>query len=755
MSLTRWLFLKLVVLISILASVGISSNFLMFHSDLLLRLFPLNRNGELDLVSAVAVSDASSFGGVSGYNNFKKLRGARREDEIELNQFTELKDKSNEVMSDNQAVKGNEGNQVGTSDDKDAGSKDSAKDIKSNQAQVEAQETTAKQSGTKGIGAKKTEARETKATNKMRRRLMHLALDPFVDPKSVELKSSPHTKTSNKSSDYDKRKQQAQQKQQQQQQASSFSSSSVQKYSLQDALSIFDVYDDSMGLFVYNPKEDDFEVFYSDNIAFEESRFVRVRAWLLHSLRMLMPDRFTPDAPELVIPFASMDYPQMHFEEDDCFASPDEEESCVPSNFPPVLQFGSVFRLPKIPSTIAMPMPEKNHLGCFWDWLDHHKVCKMYTERREDGNKAGLVFGETVGLKWDDLIPQVLSRTSDRGYLTRMNKLRRPVFDEMIQPALEGITDEKEKRVAAVEAMMKVSDNLIPRWKAVAMTAQAELEAEEKGEELPWCNMKFAMTFFMSVDFFKDSGEEDDFYTKFVNHGIPAVGEKMDLQMLAKYKYHMDIGGGGGTTWSGTLEKLALPGVLFHHQTPTKDYNHAKIEPWVHYIPLKEDLSDLREKFDWAESHQKEAREISERATAFIKSLATEEGFGKFSKELYEEPLKRAVNAYQPIASRDGGPSWRELLDKKVVKNHKGEAPLRTFFKCGGHGDLLTDCEDVSGNDILKALEEAKQQRAQFKQKEMEELSRSGGGRGGEGEAAPSERAMKEEVNKASPVKVS
>lgn len=58
-----------------------------------------------------------------------------------------------------------------------------------------------------------------------------------------------------------------------------------------------------------------------------------------------------------------------------------------------------------------------------------------------------------------------------------------------------------------------------------------------------------------------------------------------------------------------------MPGLLFHHITPTRDYIHDQIHPWVHYVPVREDLTDLMEKLEWAETHQDEARRISENAT--------------------------------------------------------------------------------------------------------------------------------------------
>jgi len=79
------------------------------------------------------------------------------------------------------------------------------------------------------------------------------------------------------------------------------------------------------------------------------------------------------------------------------------------------------------------------------------------------------------------------------------------------------------------------------------------------------------------------------------------------------------LGGGGVTTWFGTLDKLGMPGLLFHHETSAKDNFHDEILPWIHYIPINEDLSDLKEKFDWAEANSDEARRISEAGTEYVK----------------------------------------------------------------------------------------------------------------------------------------
>ena len=174
-----------------------------------------------------------------------------------------------------------------------------------------------------------------------------------------------------------------------------------------------------------------------------------------------------------------------------------------------------------------------------------------------------------------------------------------------------------------------------------------------------------------------------DYYKQFEEYGIPATGEHLSLEELGQYKYHIDLGGGGGTTWSGTLEKLALPGVLFHHITPTKDYLHDMLEAWVHYIPVKADLSDLREKFEWAEAHPHKAKTISDNATKLIKRLGTERGFEEMFRRFYEWPMRQVLEAYQPLDK--GGGTWREAMLQM------GGEHLRPIMQCDG--DYTHTCE--------------------------------------------------------------
>ena len=490
----------------------------------------------------------------------------------------------------------------------------------------------------------------------------------------------------------------------------------ISSYTLEDVLSVIPTFHDIFGVVIYDPPSDKFILHYSNNMRWIAGCHKLITSFqaLAHSLRQMFPERFNKDnasspqqVTELALALSSGDYPGVGH--NDCYVGL-QPPPCVPTNLAPVLQFGSAFKSPEIyPTMISMPMAQINHVSCYQTFAAHNMVCPYYLPR-SPGNPQGLVFEETVGLHWDNLIPQVVWRGTDFSYLHRLYpRLRQPDFEMDVGSKLTKIPYEFNVKVAATRAIREVYDQLIPRWKSVVWTAEAEREAEEKMRELasangngsseeavilPWANMKFAGAMHAGT---KTPTSDLPYYQEFEEHGIPAIGEGMSLETLAQYKYHIDTGGGGGTTWSGTLEKLGLPGLLFHHETPMKDYLHDKLIKWVHYIPIKEDLSDLKEKYDWAESHPELAKQISDNATKLAKALGTSEGFSIMYKEFYDTPLRSVVEAYQPLKSNDGGETpvdWKEAMSA-IIGNDEFLRPIMSCAGYYGHDceGLVTDLE--------------------------------------------------------------
>lgn len=58
--------------------------------------------------------------------------------------------------------------------------------------------------------------------------------------------------------------------------------------------------------------------------------------------------------------------------------------------------------------------------------------------------------------------------------------------------------------------------------------------------------------------------------------------------------------------------------------TVFEEYFNDWIRPFVHYIPVLPDLSDLLEKLEWARSHDAEARMIQERGREIGERLMTD-----------------------------------------------------------------------------------------------------------------------------------
>ena len=77
-------------------------------------------------------------------------------------------------------------------------------------------------------------------------------------------------------------------------------------------------------------------------------------------------------------------------------------------------------------------------------------------------------------------------------------------------------------------------------------------------------------------------------------------------QQQAKNKIIIDI---DGATYSERFHNvLKLDSVVFKIFT-FDDIGTLAVRPWLHYVPVKMDLSDFDEKLEWARNHDHEMQE--------------------------------------------------------------------------------------------------------------------------------------------------
>ena len=111
---------------------------------------------------------------------------------------------------------------------------------------------------------------------------------------------------------------------------------------------------------------------------------------------------------------------------------------------------------------------------------------------------------------------------------------------------------------------------------------------------------------------------------------------------LAKFKYTLDIRGYGWTDRVKILLQLHRP--LFLVDRPYREWFYDDLVPLEHYVPIKEDLSDLMEKYELLETDSSLYEHIVRKANEFVKE--------HFSSVAVMEYLKGVVLNYG-VCGRD------------------------------------------------------------------------------------------------------
>jgi hypothetical protein len=102
------------------------------------------------------------------------------------------------------------------------------------------------------------------------------------------------------------------------------------------------------------------------------------------------------------------------------------------------------------------------------------------------------------------------------------------------------------------------------------------------------------------------------------------------------------------------------------------------MQPWIHYVPVAEDLHNLREKFDWEEANPQAAKMISENGSELMRHLGTPEVLDEIYQQAFAEPVHRMIEAYLPVSISHPGLTWKEVLT-----NLEGDSWV-TKRRCGG-----------------------------------------------------------------------
>ena len=138
-----------------------------------------------------------------------------------------------------------------------------------------------------------------------------------------------------------------------------------------------------------------------------------------------------------------------------------------------------------------------------------------------------------------------------------------------------------------------------------------------------WCGSRFKL-----VEEWFDRTPEVDVGFSFICQGKDAfdkyVKGPMRPEDMVKYRYI--VSARGNDKDSGLNWKLCTNSVVLMCPPETTSWlMESLLEPWVHYVPLRPDFTDLQERVRWCEGHLDACAKISENARTYMAQFMDEE----------------------------------------------------------------------------------------------------------------------------------
>ena len=106
-----------------------------------------------------------------------------------------------------------------------------------------------------------------------------------------------------------------------------------------------------------------------------------------------------------------------------------------------------------------------------------------------------------------------------------------------------------------------------------------------------------------------DKSPREYFYSDAVSKTNVVAPKWIKRSDMVKYKYILDIDG-NASTWDATAWKLNSGSVILKADSCWNQWFFDKFKAWTHYVPVKDDFSDLQEQFAWCEAHQAECEQM-------------------------------------------------------------------------------------------------------------------------------------------------
>jgi hypothetical protein len=159
---------------------------------------------------------------------------------------------------------------------------------------------------------------------------------------------------------------------------------------------------------------------------------------------------------------------------------------------------------------------------------------------------------------------------------------------------------------------------------------------------------------------------------------------------MIHYKYILDIDG-AASTWDATAWKLNSGSVIIKPKSIWRQWFYDQYIPGIHYMEINNDMSNLREVYEWCETHPDECHKMIQHSQELFQTVYAQENIIQYTKTV----LEQCILPEKPSDSTSGFPSVnipeREVLkepsvpllyinlDKRTDRREQIEQQLNTY----------------------------------------------------------------------------
>lgn len=136
--------------------------------------------------------------------------------------------------------------------------------------------------------------------------------------------------------------------------------------------------------------------------------------------------------------------------------------------------------------------------------------------------------------------------------------------------------------------------------------------------------------------------------------GITMTGSRFQLDELLEFKVLIFLEGNdvsSGLKWGLYSNSV----VLINKPSVSSWAMEELLEPWVHYVPLKDDLTDAETQIKWVIEHDREAKEIAIRGQLWIHDLLFDEHSERDNAAINQEIFSRYEAHFRPGIEQENG----------------------------------------------------------------------------------------------------